>query len=112
MAYSHPLTGHPDAPALRKQAGAYVKQLREAAGLTQQQVSKALGLEYYTMISQIEIGKTRVPPDHIAKLAELLEVDPKEFAKRLLSYYDPFMWQILFGVEAKAKSSPSRPAKP
>jgi len=99
MTYSHPLTNHPDAAKLRKEAGAYVRQLRKTAGLTQQQVAKALGLDYYTMVSQMELGKTRVPPDRLFQMAEVLGVEPKVFAKRLLKYYDPYMWQILFGTE-------------
>jgi transcriptional regulator with XRE-family HTH domain len=96
MTISNPLQGHPDGAALRKQAGLYVKQLREAAGLTQQQTAKQLGLDYYTLISQVERGITRVPPDKIRAWAHTLGADPKKFAARLLSYYDPYMWEILF----------------
>jgi len=97
MAFTNPLAQHPDAKELRKEAGSYVKKLREAAGLTQQQVAKAVGMEYYTMISQVEGGKTRVPPDKMLEWANALQVNPHSFAKRLLQYYDPFMWQLLFG---------------
>ncbi len=50
MAYTHTLVGNPDAKELRKEAGAYVKKLREAANLTQQQVAKSVGMDYYTMV--------------------------------------------------------------
>lgn len=101
MAYSHPLASHPDAKELRKEAGAYIKKLREAAGLTQQQVAKAVGMDYYTMISQVEGGKTRVPPDKQLEWARALQVEPKAFATRLLMFYDPYTWQLLFGKEEK-----------
>lgn len=98
---SNPLQGHPDGAALRKEAGAYVKGLREKAGITQAQLAKSLGLEYYTLISQIENGKTRVPPDQMLRWAQELDVEPRLFGQRLLQYYDPFMWQLLFGPPPK-----------
>ena len=97
MAYSNPQQGHPEAPALRKRAGAWLQQLRKDAELTQNALSKQLGFEYYTMVSQVESGKTRVPPDKMQAWAEALGQDPREFVKTLLRYYDPYTWQILFG---------------
>jgi DNA-binding XRE family transcriptional regulator len=78
-----------NAKHLRKKAGRYVKELREAAGLTQAQLAKQLGFEYYTFISQIETGLTRVPPDKLPLFAEALRVPLKEFALELLKHYDP-----------------------
>lgn len=101
MAYSHPQQGHPDAAALRKEAGAWLKQVRERAEITQNTLAKEIGLEYYTMISQVELGKTRVPPDKVVLWAKAVKMEPREFAKRLLRYYDPFMWQALFGGSGK-----------
>lgn len=97
MSYTHPLSGNPNAASLRREAGRYIRRAREKAGLTQQQVAKALGMDYYTMISQIELGKGRVPPDKLQMWAEVLGCDSREFGKKLLSYYDPYMWQLLFG---------------
>jgi transcriptional regulator with XRE-family HTH domain len=97
MAISNPLQGNPDGAELRKGAGQYVKQLREAVPMTQQELAKAVGMDYYTTISQIERGQTRVPPDKIEPFAAALQVDPKTFAQRLLMYYDPHTWKILFG---------------
>lgn len=97
MTYSHPLGHHPDAATLRKRAGRYLKDLRTEAGLTQQEVAKVLGLDYYTMVSQIENGKTRVPPDKLLPWAKALNAEPAEFGRELLRFYDPFMWTLLFG---------------
>lgn len=97
--YTNPLQGHPDAKKLRKEAGRYVRRCREAAGKTQQQVAKSLGMEYYTMVSQVERGKTRVPPEHLEDWARTLGVHPREFASTLLQFYDPFMWRLLFGAD-------------
>jgi len=98
MAFTNPLAGHPDAKLLRKEAGGYLKDLREAAGLTQLEVSKALELDHYTLISQIERGVTRVPPEKLAVLASVLGCNRKAFGRRLLRCYDPYMWQLLFGL--------------
>lgn len=105
MATSHPLRGNPDGPALRKQAGAYIAKLRGEAGLTQQQVAKELGADYYTIVSQIENGKTRIAPDQLQLWAEILGVEPREFAKHLLQFYDPYMWKLLFGPLKPIKST-------
>jgi transcriptional regulator with XRE-family HTH domain len=103
MAYSHPQHGHPEAAKLRKEAGAYLKQQRERAEITQMELAKKLGFEYYTMVSQVEVGKTRLPPDKMQAWAEAVKADPQEFTRTLLRYYDPFTWQILFGGRAKRK---------
>ncbi|MDR3474509.1 MAG: helix-turn-helix transcriptional regulator [Devosia sp.] len=97
MAYSNPLTGHPDAAQLRKEAGAYLKRLREDASLTQAELAKAVGLEYYTFVSQVENGKTRIPPEKYAAWSKAVGTTPHQFAKRLLRFYDPYTWDALFG---------------
>lgn len=90
---------HPDAARLRKEAGIYLRRLRETAKLTQQEVAQRVGFDYYTMISQVELGKSRVPPDRMQRWAIAVGADPREFAKRLLRYYDPYCWQLIFGSQ-------------
>ncbi len=97
MTYTHPLAVHPDAAELRRKAGRYLKKAREEARLTQQEVAAKVGLAYYTTVSQVERGTTRVPPDRMRQWAVALGVEPKVFASTLLRHYDPFMWQMLFG---------------
>lgn len=97
MAFSHPQYASADAVALRKQAGVYLKHLREEAELTQLQLAKELGLDYAQMVSHVEIGKARVPPDKIIPWAQAVKKDPREVARELLKFYDPYMWQALFG---------------
>jgi len=99
MSTTNPLQGRAEGPELRKAAGRYVRECRERAGLTQLELSKRLGLDYYTLISQVELGKTRVPPERMKEWAEHLNVPPKAFAERLLQNYDPFTWSLLFGTE-------------
>lgn len=81
----------------RKAAGAYIRELRQQRGLTQKELSKLLELEYYTMISGVENGNNRVPPEALVSWAKALRVNPREFAKRLLSHYEPRYFEALFG---------------
>jgi len=64
---------------------------------TQREVANDLGLEYYTMISQMEAGKARVPPDQMRDYAKSLRVPVKDFTKQLMQYYDPITFELLFG---------------
>lgn len=105
MVFSHPQYAATDAVALRKKAGLYLKQLREEAEMTQLQLSKELGLDYAQMVSHVEIGKARVPPDKIIPWAQAVKRDPREVARELLKFYDPYMWQALFGGTSSASKT-------
>lgn len=87
----------------RQEAGRWLKQLREAKGLAQPDVAKLLDKKYFTTISQWERGIQAVPAEDWAPYARLLGVKPKDFAKRLLRWYDPHVWEILFGSERKGR---------
>jgi transcriptional regulator with XRE-family HTH domain len=89
-----------EAKRLRKEAGKWLKELRQAAGLSQIDLAARLGFKYYTFVSQIENGFGRVPSESLAVWAGSLGVPPAEFARKLLSYYDPRLYQALFeGVD-------------
>ena len=81
---------------LRKEAGRWLKELREARGLSQRNLAEKVGAEYYTFISQIEAGRGRIPPDRYLHWASALGVDPRHFVQTLLRYYDPVTYAILF----------------
>jgi transcriptional regulator with XRE-family HTH domain len=87
----------PEAKQLRKQAGTWLKDLRAQAGLSQVELAQRLGLKYYTFISQVENGFGRVPTDSMEAWAAALGVKPADFARELLSYYDPELHRLLFG---------------
>jgi len=99
--YSHPqqAAGH-DVQALRKEAGKWLKDLRLQRNLTQRELADRVGVEYYTFVSQLEVGRGRIPPDRYERWAEALGVDPSEFVKQLLRFYDPETFRILFGRDA------------
>jgi transcriptional regulator with XRE-family HTH domain len=86
-----------EAKQLRKQAGTWLKDLRAQAGLSQVELAQRLGLKYYTFISQVENGFGRVPTESMEGWATALGVDASDFARELLSYYDPELHRLLFG---------------
>jgi transcriptional regulator with XRE-family HTH domain len=88
----------PEAKRLRREAGAWLKDLRAKAGLSQIELAEKLGLKYYTFISQVENGFGRVPTDSMEAWALALGADPSEFARQLLSFYDPELYRLLFEV--------------
>ena len=88
-----------DAKRLRKEAGAWLQANRKAAGLSQIQLAEKLGLKYYTFVSQVENGFGRVPSESMEAWALALGLAPAEFARHLLSYYDPELHRLLFGSD-------------
>ena len=53
----------PEARQLRKEAGDWLKLRRADAGLSQVALAERLGMKYYTFISQVENGFSRVPTE-------------------------------------------------
>jgi transcriptional regulator with XRE-family HTH domain len=81
---------------LRKEAGHWLKERREACGLSQRQLADLVDVEYYTFISQLETGRGRIPPDKYRAWAQALRMDAREFVLALLPFYDPTTYSILF----------------
>lgn len=111
--YRNPQKGHnvEEVARLRQEAGLWLKGLRENAGLSQRDLSRHLDLEYYTFISQIESGRGRVPPAQYAAMAAALKVEPHDFAKNMLRFYDPITHDMLFSGEPKQFSPISHERK-
>jgi transcriptional regulator with XRE-family HTH domain len=82
---------------LRTEAGLYLKRLRTEAGLTQVELAQATGMNYYTMISQIEMGRGFIPADRWLDFAKALGVEPEAFAKDMLRFTNPWAWAMIFG---------------
>ncbi len=83
----------------RREAGAWLRHRREMRGFTQRQLAERVGIEYYTFVSQIEAGRGRIPADRYQKWADALEVEAKIFVKKMLHFYEPTTYQILFGED-------------
>ena len=82
---------------LRVLGGKFLQTLRKNAGLTQREVAIKLKLNYYTMISQIEAGSTRIPPDLFIAYSKALNVDQVLFVQKIMEFYDPHTYLALFG---------------
>lgn len=97
--YAHPQQGQAgsEVQKLRQDAGRWLRGLREEAGLSQRQLATAVGVEYYTFISQLEAGRGRIPPERYEAFAEALAMEPQAFVRELMRYYDPVTHRILFG---------------
>jgi transcriptional regulator with XRE-family HTH domain len=96
MALAGPQLQLEDIQDLRKCAGRWLRSLREAQGLSQRQLADAVGIAYYTFISQLETGRGRIPSDQYLKWAEVLAVEPRNFVRKLMRYYDPVTFELLF----------------
>ena len=72
----------------RKKAGAYLRNIRMKAEprITQKQMANKLGIEYYTIISQVEAGASRLSPQLVADWAKICNADISEVEKTLLKY--------------------------
>lgn len=81
---------------LRLQAGAWLKAAREEAGLSQRDLAEKVGALYYTFISQIEGGKGRIPAERYEAWAVALGMQPRDFAVRMLSFYEPTTYDLIF----------------
>jgi transcriptional regulator with XRE-family HTH domain len=85
---------------LRQQAGRWLKTKREAAGLTQAELAERVGLRYSTFVSQVESGLGRLPIETQGAWATALGLDPGDFARTLLRFYEPELFRLLFGDDA------------
>lgn len=86
---------------LRREAGRWLKVLREGADLTQAELAERVNLRYYTFVSQVESGLGRVPIEMQGAWALAVGLDPAHFARTLLAYYEPELNRLLFGDAAE-----------
>jgi transcriptional regulator with XRE-family HTH domain len=80
---------------LRRQGGRWLRDMREMRALSQRELASRLG-SHFTFVSAIESGRGRISPARYITWAEALQIDPKEFVCKLMSYYDPITYGILF----------------
>ena len=90
--------------AKRQQIGGLIRDLRVAAGLTQNEFAKLVGQEYFTMISQVETGRVRVPPSDTKAWADTLGVDVQAFAKECVRSYETEAYFLaIYGTNTERK---------
>jgi ribosome-binding protein aMBF1 (putative translation factor) len=88
LRFRRPLTDGSSAMELCKPAGLWLRKLRENCGLSQRQLAAKVGVENYSIISQLEAGRGRIPPDQHLVWASALNVEPQEFVRTVIFYYD------------------------
>lgn len=81
---------------LLQNAGLFLKKSREAKNMSQREMADKLGLSYYTFISQLENGRGKIPASRYQDWADALEIDARVFVKKIMSFYDPIAFRILF----------------
>ena len=89
----------PRSKQLRKQAGAWLKDLRGRAGLSQIQLADVLGFKYYTFISQVENGFGRVPVESMEAWAKALGAEPQPSPSSCCPSTSPSCTGLLFEVK-------------
>ncbi|WP_370852998.1 helix-turn-helix domain-containing protein [Pararhizobium haloflavum] len=90
---------------LRQLGGRWLRILRENENLSQRDLAKAVGIEYYSFISQLETGRGRIPPERYAAFAKAFRIDPRIFVRELMRYYDPVTHELLFDGERDQNAS-------
>ena len=94
---------HIEHQQLRKNGGQWLKELRERAGYTQRSFAVAVGVDYYTFISQIETGRGSVPKERYTTWASILGINPREFLREYMKFFEPISYSILFDESAHLK---------
>jgi transcriptional regulator with XRE-family HTH domain len=86
----------PSTRELRLQAGHRLREWREKRGLSQRELCREVGAQYQTIISAPESGRGRIPFDQYLVWARALGIEPGEFARELMYYYDLETYNTLF----------------
>ena len=66
---------------LRTRAGRWLRELREKRGLTQRELAQKVGIEYYTIVAQLENGRGFIPLERYLVWADALGVEPHDFVR-------------------------------
>jgi transcriptional regulator with XRE-family HTH domain len=91
--------GVPDNPGLAKEAGAYLRELREVAGLTRDELSAAISLEDRALLEAVEEGTATLSFELVLRLAAIVaRHDPVPFVMRFARTYSPEVWTRLEGL--------------
>lgn len=86
----------PEQSNLLQEAGNYLHELRELAGLTSNELADALDVEDRSLLDAIEQGTATLSFELILRLSSILaRHDPLPFVIRMVRTYDPEVWQFL-----------------
>lgn len=89
----------PMKPAQRNalaRAGAFVRDMREAAGMSLKELGKAIDLKDPLLLEAVEGGRVALPFEIILRLASVLaRNDPIPFVMKLTRTNNPSLWKVL-----------------
>ena len=86
----------PKATEMRREAGVYIRELRELAGLTLDDLADAIELRDRSLLEAVEAGTATLSFELILRLAAILaRHDPTPFISRLVRSYNPVLWELL-----------------
>ena len=86
----------PEQRAAVEKAGAALRGLREAAGLSVREVGEAIDLKDPALLDLVESGKVALPFEIVLRLASVLgRNDPIAFVMRFTRSYSPEVWRTL-----------------
>jgi transcriptional regulator with XRE-family HTH domain len=86
----------PEASEMRREAGAYLRELRQLAGLTVDELADAIELGDRSLIEAVEEGTATLSFELVLRIAAILaRHDPVPFVARLIRTYNPVLWQLL-----------------
>lgn len=83
--------------------GSRLKSYRTREGFTQKALADALGIEYYTMISQMELGYISIPPSFWGPIADTLKIDRATWILDCLYETNPEIYNALFRMKSRAE---------
>lgn len=83
----------------RDTLGEALRNKRTSEGYTQKALADALGIEYYTMVSNMELGHMSIPPSLWGPIANALRMNRQEWILMCLSEIQPEVYRALFGIK-------------
>lgn len=93
---SKAILGSPERRKIIEEAGASLKDLREVAGLTVNELSEAVNLPDQSLLTAVENGTATLSFELILRLAALLaRHDPVPFIIKFTRTYNPEVWSVL-----------------
>lgn len=85
-------------PGMRREAGRTLRELRELAGLTVDELADALEVSDRSLLEAVEKGTATLSFELILRLSALLaRNDPVPFIVQMTRTYNPALWKILEG---------------
>jgi len=88
----------PESARMRRDAGRYLRELRELAGLTLDELAEAIDLSDHSLLAAVEKGTATLSFELILRLSALLaRNDPVTFVAKLTRSYNPALWKLLEG---------------